>query len=373
MTDENGALSIDLLAGFTIFIIAFIWVVSMVPGIMIGLQSYTIDYDAVAYRTGVILAEDPGFPVSPPWESFTDLQKSNITRFGFAVSKDTPNILSQDKVTRFFCTTFVYPDDYHARAIFGDYPYGFNVSLRDAGGQYASVGSVTPPGYGTIRRLVKIKGLSNATIGAPTYTAFPASYIRTDNTTDHVFSILIDNPRLLADVRDPAYQIDPAREQITFNMTDLKSTVTEFPPGITRASCGINLTGVKVIKKEGALYSNVPIPASEFPYADGSSTRLAALPAAVEENLTVRISPYYFDLMKSQNSQIFLVFGFNVTTASTFLNNTQALPDFDGLDGKLTFENDNTTPFAYNYDPVNVTQPRLRDAVMEVAIWSGVT
>ncbi|HWS22487.1 MAG TPA: hypothetical protein VN227_07605, partial [Methanoregula sp.] len=90
MTDENGNLSIDFLAGFTIFMLAFIWVVSMIPGLMIGLQSYTIDYDAVAYRTGVILVEDPGWPVSPPWESYIDQQKSNVTRFGLAISKDTP-------------------------------------------------------------------------------------------------------------------------------------------------------------------------------------------------------------------------------------------------------------------------------------------
>ena len=165
MTDENGNLSIDFLAGFTIFMLAFIWVVSMIPGLMIGLQSYTIDYDAVAYRTGVILVEDPGWPVSPPWESFIDQQKSNVTRFGLAISKDTPNILSEDKVNRFFCATaFVYPDDYRTRVIFGDYPYGFNISLIDDGGKIKSVGDVLPNGYGYIRRPVKIKGASNATI-----------------------------------------------------------------------------------------------------------------------------------------------------------------------------------------------------------------
>jgi len=69
MTDETGTLSIDFLAGFTIFLLALIWVLSMIPGLLIGLQSYTIDYDAVAYRTGVILVEDPGWPASPGWET----------------------------------------------------------------------------------------------------------------------------------------------------------------------------------------------------------------------------------------------------------------------------------------------------------------
>ncbi len=41
--------------------------------------------------------------------------------------------------------------------------------------------------------------------------------------------------------------------------------------------------------------------------------------------------------------------------------------------GKLTFENPNTTPFLYDYNPANVTQPKLRDAIVEVAVWSGET
>ncbi len=57
---DSGNLSIDFLAGFTIFIVAFVWVISLVPGLLIDLQAFTIDYDAVAYRTGVILVEDPG-------------------------------------------------------------------------------------------------------------------------------------------------------------------------------------------------------------------------------------------------------------------------------------------------------------------------
>jgi hypothetical protein len=375
MTDEKGALSIDFLVGFTIFILAFIWVVSMIPGIMIGLQSYTIDYDAIAYRTGVILAEDPGWPASPPWESFNDAQKSEVIRFGLALSKDTPNILSQDKVNRFFCTTFIYPDDYHTRAIFGDYPYRFNISLMDLGEQNGSVGDVLPDGYGYIRRLVKIKGVSNATIGHAN--KYNSSYNKidtpTNETTTHVFSILINNTKLLTDVTDPAYQIDPAREQITINITNLKSTIinnaSAIPP-IVNTSSIITLKNIKVYKKDGGLYSNVPLPASEFPYIDGNSARLAAMPSPpITDNITLRISPNFFDMMKAQNSQIYIALGFDVSPSSTFLNNTYALPDYDNLDGKLTFDNPNTTPFDYGYDKVNVTQPYLRDAVMEVAVW----
>ena len=370
MSDENGILSIDFLAGFTIFMLAFIWVVTMIPGLMIGLQSYTIDYDAVAYRTGVILVEDPGWPVSPPWESYIDQQKSDVTRFGLALSKDTPNILSEDKVNRFFCATaFIYPNDYRSRVIFGDYPYGFNISLIDDGGKIKSVGDVLPEGYGYIRRTVKIKGTSNATINQSYIQNH--SFTKSDNATTHVFSILIDNPKLLGDITDPAYQIDPAREQITINITDLRSTITNYPPIINNTTSTVTLRNIKVFKQDGGVYSNVPLPATDFPYIDGSSSRVTAMPVSVTDNITLRFSPQFFDRLKAQSSKIYIALGFTVNPESTFLNNTQALPDYNTLDGQLTFNNPNTTPFYYDYNPANVTQPYLRDAVVEVAVWSG--
>jgi hypothetical protein len=39
----------------------------------------------------------------------------------------------------------------------------------------------------------------------------------------------------------------------------------------------------------------------------------------------------------------------------------------------LTFNNSNTYPFNYDYNATNVMQPTLRDAVLEVAVWSGET
>jgi hypothetical protein len=382
MTNDNGNLSIDFLVGFTVFILAFIWVVSMIPGLLIGLQSYSIDYDAVAYRTGVILTEDPGWPASPAWESYGDPQKFNITRFGLAISKDTPNILSQDKINRFFniSTTnpsvgFIYPDDYHQRAIFGDYPYNFRISIRDINEvRKRSLGERLPEGYGSIRRVVKIKGSSNATINE-SYSV-SRGYIKSDNATKHVFSILINNTKLLGDIRNPAYQIDTSREQILINITDLKSTITEFPtavPPITRAASSITLENMKIYKLDAGVYSNIPLPASNYPFIDGNSTRLPSFPANVNENITVKLNPQYIDSMKAQNSQIFITLQFNVSPASTFLNNTLALPDINSFDGKLSFENASTTPFMYDYNPANVTQPALRDAILEVAVWSGNT
>ena len=53
-------------------------------------------------------------------------------------------------------------------------------------------------------------------------------------------------------------------------------------------------------------------------------------------------------------SKIYFNLTFDVgPTPRTFLNNTNA----------------RSQPFEYNYFPDNVTQPRLRDAVVEVGVW----
>ncbi len=114
MNDDSGLLSIDFIAGFTIFMIAFIIVVTMVSGLLVGLSSRTIDFDAIAYRTGAVLAEDAGDPGgagdlndphAPGWElkdfNSTDETKQ-IVRLGLAISKNYPNILSPAKIDKFF-------------------------------------------------------------------------------------------------------------------------------------------------------------------------------------------------------------------------------------------------------------------------------
>ncbi len=372
MTDDNGNLSIDFLVGFTIFLLAFIWVVSMIPGLLIGLQAYTIDYDAVAYRTGVILAEDPGRSVLDlePWESYY-LQKANVTRFGLAISKETPNILSKDKINRFFCSTvFFYPEDYRNRIIFGDYPYRFNISIRELGqNNTRSVGDVIPDGYGYIRRVVKIKESSYATINSTNYTNL-------DAVPSHVFSIRINSDNLINEVSDPRYQINPSREQLTINITNLSKLID---PSTT----SISLTTVTLCfmdSKSSICYSPSP---SNYPFVDGSSTRLTLLPATVKENITVKIDPAYInDRLKIGANTVYIAlkFDLNYTNGTpysgTFLNNTQVLPNINNLWGNATFfdpetniYNNITDPFDYDYNSIEVTQPKLKDAVLEVAVW----
>jgi PKD repeat protein len=363
MTGDNGNLSIDFLVGFTIFLLAFIWVVAMIPGLLIGLQSYTIDSDAVAYRTGVILAEDPGEPALPsfPWET---LSNKDIVRFGLAISKSNPNILSRNKVDKFFCSSvFSYPDDYQSRIIFGDYPYRFNISLIEAGSNNTplSVGDFMSGNYGTIRRLVKIKEPSNATINAGNLTYMNNHrFISGDNETQHEFSILIDNNELVkGNVRNPVYQIDPAQEQLTITITDLNSTL--FPD---REKCfNINLT--KVYAKDQAfvriqLFSDPIIDGVQ--YKDITTEDLYKTLPSVKNNISLILDPTFIPW--SNYPQVYLNLTFNLVKNAS-------VPGCSAYNGSRFINNSLTSAFNYNYNSESVTQPKLKDAVLEVNTGSG--
>ncbi|RPJ54300.1 MAG: hypothetical protein EHJ95_00480, partial [Methanobacteriota archaeon] len=169
--------------GFTIFILGLIMVATMIPGLMIGWQrSIAIDYDAVAYRTGVILAEDAGQHPdgTARWELEDAVHLAEVTRIGLGVwapiGGDAQNVLSPIKVAKFFNSPrygnatlldLDYPDDYRSKVIFGDYPYQFNISLRTFDGVWnEQIGSPLPAdySYGYIRRVVKVKEISNISI-----------------------------------------------------------------------------------------------------------------------------------------------------------------------------------------------------------------
>ena len=139
--NEEGQLSIDFIIGFTIFMVAFIIVATMMSGILISLQSRTIDYDAVAYRTSVMLIEDPGEPwnwhlLNRPYQEDRDFLK----RLGLSISRLSPGLLQQQKVDAFFDNSSApgfsggwslrYPEDYKYRLLYTDYPYSLNITLR---------------------------------------------------------------------------------------------------------------------------------------------------------------------------------------------------------------------------------------------------
>ncbi|WAC05210.1 MAG: hypothetical protein OS112_00875 [Methanoregula sp.] len=342
MPDDGGNLSIDFLAGMTLFMIAIIWVATMIPGLLIGLQSRSIDYDAVAYRTGVILIEDSGMPANPPWEIKDDLQKDEIERFGLTISKETPNILKFSKVERFFCSTsFSYPDDYQHRVIFGDRPYRFNISLTTFDGlMNNSVGDIKPDGYGYIRRLVKLKYPSNATIQAPNYRNSGPSA----NVTTHIFSLQINCTHMIWDERNPAYQINPLQDQIMINVTNLSKA-----PVFWADTNSINLTNIKIYRQNPA-QPLVQVRTFDDPYIDGGSAT-TTLPATIVENVSVIFPAGFFYGMATDNTNLYINYTFTLNQQDNFFNNSFTLP------------------YQYDYSPNRVTQPKLIEGVLEVAVW----
>lgn len=101
-SSEEAQLSIDFIIGFTIFMVAFIFVATMMSSLLINLQSKTIDYDAVAYRTGVVLVEDPGEPDN--WQGL-DLQfqseRDLLKRLGLSIARNSPEIIRESKIEKF--------------------------------------------------------------------------------------------------------------------------------------------------------------------------------------------------------------------------------------------------------------------------------
>lgn len=341
-------LSLDFLAGFTIFLLALIMVVSMVPGLLAGLQSSGIDYDAVAYRTGVILVEDPGWPVNPSWEQYGRDHKDEIQRMGLAVSKDTPNILLSTKVERFFNKTFFDQDDYHNKVIFGDYPYSYNISLS-SGNDLWQTGDPLPPGYGYIRRVVKIKEPSVAEINesiSSAYTIDPSAP-EWQNSTARNFTVRLDFGHLLDPTVSPAYRIDPRIEPVNV-------TITNFDAYLNNTYDSATLKSVTFQKAEP---DSPPVPLRWLSYSEEEP-----------DLYTLHLDEDSHSLTPNEpvNSSISLVLK---PAFMTFMGPNSI------LDIRFNFEEEEDEPphtniagtFPYNYD--NVNSPPLKTGVLEVAIW----
>jgi hypothetical protein len=310
--------------------------------------------------------EDPG-AVGPlvtgnqPWEIQND--KRDIARFGLAISKETPLILDENKVNRFFClTAFSYPEDYQKRVIFGDYPYRFNISLKAVGEDIPRfVGDVVPDNYqyGYIRRNVKIKGSSNTTISNTIITKY--GYKNTENVTLNEFRIVINSSYLLTGEigeivnpnGDAAYRINPNGDRIIINITDLDKTrnTVAHPPAEPYT---VILKEVKFYQTHIGdlnLYAFSPVAAFEnFSYVNWSATAVKPPVGIKDSNLSMIFEPGFFSSTDKYGA-IYINLTFELDPPQQFLNNTR------------------TRPFDYNYHPANVTQPTLKDAVMEVAVW----
>jgi hypothetical protein len=343
-------LSLDFLAGFTIFMLALIMVVSMVPGLLAGLQSSGIDYDAVAYRTGVILVEDPGWPAYPSWELYGKAQKDEIQRMGLAVSKETPNILLSTKIEKFFDESFFTADDYRGKVIFGDIPYSYNFSLNIShpDGTYGlkQAGDPLPPGYGYIRRVVKIKEPGVAEIKGSAESPYWTS---TPTMTKQNFTVRLNFSQLLNQSVAPAYRIDPRIEPVNVTITNFEAYLND--------TSGATLKSVTFRKWDPTRPGTGPAPIP-FSYGkddtdyytlciDGKPEFYSPEPnAQVSSNISLVLKPAATSLFPlDQNSILDIKFNFDHDPPQTNITGTHL------------------------YDYVNVTRTDLKTAVLEVAIW----
>ena len=154
---------------------------------------------------------------------YKDYDISQISRLGLAVERDTPNILSQNKVDLFFCSTYLDPAvDYNSHAIFGDYPYRFNITLKtvETNPKYYQVGE-HGQNYGYIRRVVMIK--------QPPYSNITASSYLSAGPTD-TFTINLDMSSVYSSSLGPEYQLDPLNQGVNISISDFNSSPTQFDP-----------------------------------------------------------------------------------------------------------------------------------------------
>jgi len=349
MRDERGQMSIDLLAGFAIFMLALIVVAAMVPGLLAGLQCSTIDYDAVAYRTAVILVEDPGMPYSPAWDLKDASHKEDIERLGLAVSREYPNILAITKVMKFFDDAyFTYPDDYSTRLALGDIPYAFNISLLTGDGRYYGVGEERPSIYGYIRRVVKVKGFSGMELCCKDRPEFNATV--TEDVAQE-FTVRLDGSVLLDDSVPLPYRIDPRIEPVTVNITGLGAYLNTSPNPSPLADHDISYTyatldTVRFHKNYAA--GSLPFPyttidSSKYTFSiDGAPDDLSP-DAQVCDNLSLILEPGVLPI--DQSCVIDIIYTFNDDPPQTLIHGT--IP----------------------YDYTNVTSPDLMHGTVEVAVW----
>jgi len=398
MRDDTGLMSIDFIAGFTIFMIALIIAITMSSGLLIGLQSKTIDYDAVAYRTSVILAEDPGAvnitgvtgnPITTDptsWElvylplkedSTADYYKNYISRMGLAIAKSydnpdilsqqrTPNILSLAKINRFFDTSLFYsydrtdssgniiPSDYREKVIFGDYPYKFYITLNSINSGdsiHKAVGDPNVPNasYGYMRRVVMVKD------PAANFTA------NTSPTSSNIMNISMDFNQIyqFSSPRGPLYQINPNVDEIAFNISGFNIVnYTSQAPKIALNSMNIsrfdllsntwpNLP-IYVDSPTVKIYLNEPNATSP-----SESNRWSGATGNVTSSILIIFEPGYFPRTVGY------------TSAET-----------DIIRGNFTFSPSNHVgqpTFVYSYTnpdgTSNQANPVLKPCVLEVSVW----
>ncbi len=362
-------LSLDFLAGFSIFLLALIIAVSYVPGFLIGLDSTQIDYDAVAYRTGVILVEDPGEFSPPPVEeiySWEQLNSKNyIERFGLAVSGRTPNVLSSAKIDRFFNDTFFDFNDYQEKMLFSEWTYRYNISLKTEDGDSYTTGDHVPEGtYGYIRRIVRIKDGSGIECDFgfnPWAKDFNRTWVNASatNSTNYLptdpesnFIISLNHTELVDLSKDDAFRIDPRTDPITITINNFNKSINNFSDISDVTLRGVKFRNWDMAKDQYIPYAQI----QSYVFAvNNTNYDLNESVILVDTSTSHNVSTIYLHLNPTpqlnwqKNMDIVFDLVYNFTPSAT---------------GKHYFIN-GTQP----YDYANVTSPALETGVLEVAIW----
>jgi len=384
MNDDSGLLSIDFIAGFTIFMIAFIMVVTMVSGLLVGLSSRTIDYDALAYRTGVILAEDAGDPGgpgdlkdpnAPGWElkNFSSTaEKEQIIRLGLTISKDYPNILSPAKVDKFFYHNSGLADtenlSYKQKLML------FNFNNKDM--------SSKPTFYHFNIRFKSLDVLSDIPTDSVPYNVSPrfsTAYVGEDDTgvQNYGYSrrvVKIKQPSSMnVDLSQPLGVPDQKSISISYNKTNLKDV---FPLGLVSIDPIYDPTAINV-----TLNNTVPVNLKSvtidqfFPNAGWTSIDADDSPIPVRiflnSNSTTGTRYQKGSLSNTVNtrSNILIVVDPGSLVPTSVTNGTQVYLNCVFSNGVTN----RTYPIEYYYWPSyssdKITYPFLIPAVMEVKIW----
>lgn len=361
--DESGQLSLDFIIGFTIFMTTLIAVATLSSGLLIELQSKTIDLDAIAYRTSVILLEDPGEGNTPQysydWQLY-DLkdysQRNSVLRLGLRGHTVTPlisssnfympldskfphNILQDSKVNKFFSfnsssscgsgSNFCYPDDYNKKLIFGDIKYNFNITISGIDGvKRYTIGPQAPNQAGYIRRVARIAEPGNYSV-----------ICNVDGTSNSI-SAFYNSDDLFQDL-SYVYWLNLDTDDIVINLTNISSSI-------------VDLTNIEITKKwvyPSIITINDIEPTIIISNATSNPTKISGLPVRVDNSTSIRLQSGFLKKNSLQFSGTaprddWMRFNF------TFSQNITSLPEY-----------------AYVYNGVGVTPPHLTPVIVEVWIW----
>ncbi|OPY27990.1 MAG: hypothetical protein A4E28_01766 [Methanocella sp. PtaU1.Bin125] len=198
---DDGNINIDFLVGLLVFILAFSYVMTAIPGLFIPYQSTSIDLGSVVYRTSSILVEDPGWFIDEDSGiSFSNWEQGNnrnhVARVGLAIDKRSPNVLSMDKIRAMQELPYITARD--KMGLNNTAVYNFSLTLK-------KVGSDSPLLYfsdeyhtsfvESIDRVVHIREGQGILINAPDYAG------QTNNISGpQSFGVIYYNPSLSGNV-----------------------------------------------------------------------------------------------------------------------------------------------------------------------------